>query len=341
MNMNFQLDYSTKVILRVVVILLALAFLWLIRDIVLIILMALVIASAMEPMVDYLNRRLRVPRFVSVLGAYVIVLAVIVLIATLMIPLVIDQFQVLSQNLPRYAVELQARYPNVSALIGGVDLSVTAQNLFHGVTSSDQIFDRTLGLFNSLFAIVTVLVISFYLVAADRGMKQFIRDLVPPTYQNQISLLIEKIQRKMGLWLVGQVILSIFIFLLTFIGLSLLGVQYALFLALLAGIFEIVPYVGPFLSAIPAVFFALIQNPPLAVAVIVLYILIQKTEGYVLVPKVMQKTVGTSPLVVLLALLIGFKIAGIIGLLLAVPVAGAITVLLQEFFHHKPPQLES
>ncbi|MDQ3018308.1 MAG: AI-2E family transporter, partial [bacterium] len=105
-----------------------------------------------------------------------------------------------------------------------------------------------------------------------------------------------------------------------------------------AGLFEVIPYVGPFLSAVPAVFFALIQSPPLVIAVIILYVLIQKTEGYILVPKVMEKTVGTSPLVVLLSLLIGFKIAGILGLLLAVPLAGAVTVVLKELFHPKQIQ---
>jgi predicted PurR-regulated permease PerM len=147
--------------------------------------------------------------------------------------------------------------------------------------------------------------------------------------------LIAKIQRKMGLWVVGQFILSVFIFILTYIGLTILGVEYALVLALIAGLLEVVPYIGPFVSAMPAIFFALIQSPPLVIGVIILYILIQKTEGYVLVPKIMEKTVGTSPLVVLLALLIGFKLAGILGVLLAVPLTGAITVIIQEFFQNK------
>jgi len=336
-NMNFQLDNSTKIILRVVLILLALAFLWLIRDIVVILLLALVLASAMEPVVDYLNRH-KIPRSVSVLGAYIIVLALVGVIASFIVPLVVDQFRVLSQNLPEYMVEIQARYPNLTFLFGGADLSQVAQKLFSDSTNTQAIFNRTLGLFNGLFAFVTVLVVSFYLVAADRGMKKFISDLVPPKHQTVVISLIEKIQRKMGLWIVGQVILSIFIFVLTYIGLTILGVEYALFLALLAGLLEIIPYVGPFLSAIPAVFFALIQNPPLVIAVVILYILIQKTEGYVLVPKVMEKTVGTSPLVVLLALLIGYKLAGILGLLLAVPLAGAVTVVLREFFYTKPVQ---
>lgn len=335
--MDFQLDSSTKVILRVVAVLLALAFLWVVRDIVVVILLALVLASAMEPMVDYLSRH-KIPRSVSVLGAYLIVLALIALVATLMAPLVVEQFHVLSQNLPQYVAQFQVRYPNLTALFGGGDLNSLIHSLFSGGGGADALFNRTVGFFSGVFAVISVLVISFYLVAADRGMKHFIRDLVPTAHQGVVMNLIEKIQHKMGLWVVGQIILSVFIFALTYLGLSILGVKYALFLALIAGLLEVVPYVGPFLSAIPAIFFALIQSPALVVGVIILYIIIQKTEGYVLVPKVMEKTVGTSPLVVILALLIGFKLAGVLGLLLAVPLAGAITVVIHELFQEKPVQ---
>ncbi len=335
--MNYHLDNSTKIILRVVVILLAMVFLWFIRDIVIVVLLSLVLASALEPMADYLTK-FKIPRFVSVLGTYIVVIAIFGFAISLLAPLVIDQSKVLSENLPAYAVELQARYPGLTLFFGGTDLATIAQKLVTSNTGSNIIFDRTLGLFNGLVALVTVLVISFYLVAADRGMKKFIGDIVPAQYQSTTIRLIEKIQRKMGLWVVGQLILSVFIFVLTYIGLSILGVDYALVLAMIAGLLEIVPYIGPFVSAIPAIFFALIQSPPLVLGVIILYIIIQKTEGYVLVPKVMEKTVGTSPLVVLLSLLIGFKLAGILGILLAVPLAGAITVVIQEFFQEKTIQ---
>ncbi len=335
--MNFELDYSTKVILRVVAVVLALAFLWVVRDLVVIILLSLVLASAMEPMVDYLNRR-KIPRGVSVMGAYLIVIGLVVLIVSLMAPLVSSQFKVLSQNLPQYTAQMQERYPTISSLLGGFDFSSIAHSFISNGDGANALFHRTIGLFNGLLAVISVLVISFYLVAADRGMKHFVHDLVPTAHQKVVMNLIQKIQHKMGLWVVGQLVLSVFIFILTYVGLSILGVKYALFLALLAGLLEVVPYVGPFLSAIPAVFFAMIQSPALVVGVIILYVIIQKTEGYVLVPKVMEKTVGTSPLVVLLALLVGFKLAGILGLLLAVPLAGAITVVIHELFQEKPSE---
>jgi predicted PurR-regulated permease PerM len=157
---------------------------------------------------------------------------------------------------------------------------------------------------------------------------------MPQHHRDTAKNLVDKIQKKMGLWVIGQIILSLAIMIFTFIGLKILGVQYALFLAMLAGLLEIVPYLGPILSSIPAIFFAFLQNPPLAIAVVILYIIIQKTESYVLTPKIMEKTVGTSPLVVLIALLVGFKLAGVVGLLIAVPLAGAITVVVNEFWNN-------
>lgn len=329
--MEYKLDNSTKIILRVVVVLLALGFLWLIRDIVIVVLLALVLASALEPMAEYFTKY-KIPRFVSVLGTYIVVIGAFGIVIALMSPLVVDQARVLADNLPALAVELQSKYPNLTLLFGGANLNSIVDALLSNSGFGSNLFDRTLGLFNGLVALLTVLVISFYVVAADRGMKKFIGDIVPKQYQETTVRLIAKIQAKMGMWVVGQFILSVFIFALTYIGLTILGVDYALVLALIAGLLEVVPYIGPFVSAIPAVFFALIQSPPLVIGVILLYIIIQKTEGYILVPKIMEKTVGTSPLVVLLALLIGFKLAGILGILLAVPLAGAITVIMQEFF---------
>ncbi len=322
-----QLENSTKIILRVVFIGLALAFLWLVRDVILILLISLIFASAMDPLVGYLNEK-RIPRAVSVLTVYVLVIGAASLIIYLMIPPVVEQFKILQANIPEYSQHFQDRF---GGFIGGQTLSTFLQNLLSGFKSGNTLVSSTFGVFNGLFSFITVMVISFYLVAEEKGMKKFVADLIPAKHHDVTLGLLEKIQKKMGLWILGQIILSLSISTLTLIGLLILRVPNALLLAILAGMLEIVPYIGPFLSAVPAVFIAFIYNPPLALAVAILYLLVQKTEGYVLVPKVMEKTIGTSPLVVLLALLIGFKLAGIIGLFIAVPLASAITLVIQEF----------
>jgi predicted PurR-regulated permease PerM len=325
-----ELEQSTKIILKIIFVLLTLAFLWFVRDIIILLLLAVILASAMEPLVDYLKLR-RVPRAVTVLAVYIAVFALIGVILSLIIPPVISQFNLVQQNLPEYSQQLSEKFPSIRLFIGSADLrSVITQVL--NQTGGGSLFARTLGVFNGVVSGVTILVISFYLVAEERGMKKFIHSLVPSKHQDFTINLVDKIQHKMGLWLLGQIILSFFIFILTFIGLTLLGIHYALFLALLAGLLEVVPYIGPIISAMPALFFALVQNPPLAIGVLILYILVQKTEGYVLVPKIYEKTIGTSPLVVLLAVLIGFKLAGILGLLLAVPLVAAMTVVISELW---------
>ena len=326
-----ELEQSTQVILKVVLVVLALALVWAIRDIILLFLLAVVFASAMEPLADYLHTK-KVPRSVSVMAVYVLVFALIGIVGALLVPVIADQFQLLAINLPSYLAEFQQKYPGLYGFFAPGSLADILPGLVGSGGENGGVFSRTLGVFNGLLGFVTVMVISFYLVVADQhGMKELIRPLVPLHRRDQVMHLIRKIQHKMGLWVLGQLLLSLSIFLLSFIALSLLGVKYALVLALLAGLLEVVPYMGPILSAVPAFFFALIQSPALAVAVVILYILIQKTEGYVLVPKIMHKTVGTSPLVVMLSLLIGFKLAGIVGLLLGVPVAGALLVLMEEF----------
>lgn len=327
-----ELENSTKIILKVILAGLLLAFLWVVRDIVFILLLSLILASAMEPMVDYFNEK-KIPRAVSVLVTYLLFFGLVGLIIFLAIPPLVSQFALFKDSIPQNISSLQDRLSSLG--FGNVDFSDFITSAFSNPGGGKTVLSQTFGVFNSLFSFISVLVISFYLVAEEKGMKKFVATLLPAHHQEFTLGIIEKIQKKMGLWVLGQLILSISIFLLTWLGLSILGIKYAFILAIFAGLLEVIPYIGPFLSAVPAMFIAFIQNPPLLFAVALLYLLIQKTEGYILVPKVMEKTVGTSPLAVLLAVLIGFKLAGVVGLLIAVPLVSAITVVVNEFWAGK------
>ena len=319
-------DKTTQVILKVILAGLILALLWWVRDIIILLIMALILASAMEPLVDYFHVK-KVPRVLSVVIVYIVVIGVAGLIVYLMIPPVVEQFKILLANLPQYTQVLDSKF-------GSSYVQSFFQNLVSGFDTGNVV-QGTFGIFNGALDAIAVLVISFYLVAEQQGMKVFIGSLVPPAQQEFTLQLISKIQHKMGMWVIGQVIISLGIFLFTYIGLLILHVQYALVLALVAGLLEIVPYIGPFLSAIPAMFIAFIQSPPLTIWVAVLYIFVHEFEGYVLVPKIMEKTVGQSPLLTLIALLIGYQLAGIIGLIISVPLATALTVIVNEVWPGK------
>ncbi len=319
-----DLEQSTKIILKVVFAFLVLAFLWLVRDIVAILLLSLILASAMEPLADYLNGK-KIPRVVSVFLVYLVVLGVVVLVLSLIIPTVIDQYKYLQAHLPEYGQALQSRL--------GANFSVLDfwNSLING-GDSGNIITSTFGIFSGFFSVIAILVISFYLVAEEKGMKSFVAAFLPDHQQEFTVNLLEKIQNKMGRWILGQLSASLSVFIVAFVGLSILKIQYALFLALLVGLFEVMPYIGPILSSLPAMFFAFIQRPILVVPVAILFILMHFLEGYVIVPKIMQKAVGTSPLLVLVALLVGFKLAGVVGLLIAVPLSTAVTVVISEFW---------
>ena len=320
-----DLDKSTKVILQIVFIFLALWFLWLIRDIILLLLISLILASAMEPLVDALHAR-KVPRIISLFAVYLVFIGTAVLVIYSMIPPVLEQIKVLQDNLPEYTRVLQSQF-------GGVDI----QNFLHQMAglSGGNVVQNTFGVFNGALNAIAVVVISVYLVAEEKGMKTFVSSLLPAHHHEFALGLITKIQKKMGGWVLGQLIISFGIFLFTYIGLLLLHVQYALVLALLSGLFEVVPYIGPFISALPAMFIAFAQDPSrisLVVWVAVLYLLVHEVEGYVLVPKVMEKTTDTSPLLTLVALMIGYQLAGIIGLVISVPLVTALTVVVKELW---------
>lgn len=319
-----ELENSTQVILKVVFAGVILAFLWAVRDIVAILLLSLILASAMEPLTDYFSQR-KVPRVVSVLLVYIVFLGLAALVVALIIPPAISQYKFLVQHLPQYVQVLQDHFGSF------VSFDSLSQNLLSGISGGDLV-TNTFGALSGALTIVVILVISFYLVAEEKGMKTFVSAFLPEQHQEFTVNLLEKIQKKMGFWILGQLGASISVFLLAYLGLSLLGVQYALFLALLTGLFEITPYVGPIMSGILAAAFAFTQSPTLGLYVAILYVIIHTIEGYFLVPKIMQKAVGTSPLLVLFALLVGFKLAGIIGLLIAVPLSTALTVIVQEFW---------
>lgn len=325
-----SLNRDTQIILKIVITVLSLWVLWLLRDLVLILLLALVLASAMEPMVDYFKLK-RVPRSLSVLAVYVVVLGFFGLMIALITPIIIDQFSAISSNLPNYTNELLTKFPWLNYFFHNLDLTSILKELSQFGSGESSLFSRTLGVFSGILAFVSTLVIAFYLSVEEDGLKKFIKTLVPNTQQEFTYNLVSKIQKRLGRWVLGQFILAFSIFVLTWVGLSILGIQNALFLALIAGALEIVPYMGPILSAIPAMLIAFTQSPVLGLGVLVLYGVIQKTEGLILVPKVMQKTIGVSPIVILLALLAGFKLAGVAGLLLAVPLVGIFTVIIEEW----------
>jgi predicted PurR-regulated permease PerM len=183
--------------------------------------------------------------------------------------------------------------------------------------------------------IFLILVLAFYLAGEDRGLKRFFRSILPVDYQPYFTRMMNRIQEKMGKWLRGQLLLSLVIFVVTAIALFILhlitgAVPFWLVLALIAGVLEIVPFLGPFIAGTIAVLLVIGSSFWVAVIIIILYLLIQQLENHILVPKIMQKTVGLNPIVIILVIVIGARLAGILGALIAIPVAAVVQVFLSD-----------
>ena len=179
-------------------------------------------------------------------------------------------------------------------------------------------------IFGRFFRFVVVVVISFWLAVQPNGIENFLRIITPIDREKYVIDLWKRSQRKIGSWLQGQLLLGLIIGVLVFLGLMILGVKYALVLALLAAVFELIPFFGPILSAVPAVLLGFSSSVTLGLMTIGLFIIIQQFENHLIYPLVVKKIIGVPPLVVILSILIGAQLAGFLGIILAVPAAAVL-----------------
>lgn len=337
---SINLSYAS--IFRVVLVSLGLLIAYLIRDALALLFIAVIFAAAVDPLVDWLQKR-RLPRAVSILMIYVVLIAIFSLVIVMMIPPVTEQIGQIISHFPAYYEKvslgihsLQEKAVTGQVAVGNDSLINALESLSLTLAQTTKsIFVTITSIFGGLMSLLIVLVITFYLTVEEHALKKFIEFLLPGKHREYAMDLIERMQYKVGMWLRGQLLLSVIVGALTYIGLSILGVKYALLLALIAGILEIVPYLGPLLSAIPAVVVAFSDSPLKLLLVIVLYLVIQQAENNIIVPKLMSKMVGLNPIVVIMAILIGMKLGGVIGALLGVPVAAAIGVYFADYVREK------
>lgn len=327
---------STMTVIKVVAVFLSLYVLYVIRDIVLLLLISMILSAALSPLVEWLYSKVRFPRGLTVVLVYLAFIGLVVLAFSLLLPRLAGEVAALATTIRDFQEVHPLQGFNLKEIFSQIGLSNALENFGSSLAGlTEGLFQKTLGVFSGVFDVISVLVISFYLVVQQDGMKEFAKSLAPAEYHVRIGNAVSKVQARLGKWLLGQLSLMFSIFLFTYIGLSLLGVKYALVLALFAGLLEIVPFIGPILSAVPAVLVALLQSPLTALLVVVLYTVVQQTENYLLVPRIIGKSIGANPLVILIALLIGFKIAGILGMLIAAPLVAVGTVVLEDYDDHR------
>lgn len=331
-------DISLLALVKIFCLFLIVFFLFFVRDVILIVFVSLILASAFDPWIDFFQKH-RIPRGLGILIIYLAIVLIIAGSIYLIIPPITIEIKELSKDFPFYWEKLSGSIESFRSYSDDHGWTQTIQDRLNDAqanvsaleTAAGGVFSTVFAFFGGIFSLLVVMVLTFYLTVEEHALKRMLRSLVPVKYQPYITHLVNRIQEKIGRWLRGQLVLSLIIFLLSWFGLTILGVKYALVLAIFSGLTELVPYLGPFIGAIPAVFIALTQSPGLALGVIVVYLIIQQLENNIIVPKVMQRAVGLNPIITIIAMMVGFKLAGILGIIIAVPAATALNIVLNDF----------
>lgn len=315
--MTQKIDISRKTILFIAALILVALIIYLIRDLLIILFVAVILMSALAPMVNFFVK-IKLPKALSIAITYIIVIAVIASVLTLILQSLVEETTRLIVTLPSVA----SQFFNIA----DIDKSLFQQELS---AFSKNIFSITLSIFDNVLTLIFLLVLTFYLLLERENLEARIASLFLGK-EERVKKSIVAIEEKLGSWLRGQLFLSVIIGLLVYLGLLILGIPYALPLALVAGVLEVVPVIGPIVSAIPAIFIALTISPVLALGVAAMFFVIQQMENHLIVPQVMKRAVGLNPLVVILAIAVGSRLLGFAGALLAVPLAVVLQIIATE-----------
>ena len=316
-----------------VVIVLAVWLLFYLKNLVLIVLTAIVLASSIEPGVQLLMKR-RIARPFAVTLVYLIVLGFLFAVAYLMFPPLLNEAGSFFSSLPAYLDQynignlLSNQFISTTEAVAGGAPSLTntlidLQKIF--TSTGEGAFRAVSSVFGGVFSFFLILLLAFYFALQEAGIDDFLRIVSPVKHQAYVQSLWKRSQAKIGLWMQGQLLLSLIVGILTYLWLTILGVPYALLLAVFAAIAELVPVFGSIVAAVPAVIVAFTSGgPTTALFAAGGYLVINQLQGNLIYPLVVKKVIGVPPLLVILALIAGAQLAGFLGVLLSVPLAAAL-----------------
>jgi predicted PurR-regulated permease PerM len=323
-------------VLYLVLAVVALYALWLSRQALLLLYVSALLAIGMTPLVRLIERKsalrigTRIPRWLAILAVYSVVVGALVGIAITVVPTLVEQARGLVNEMPRYATRLQ----QALARRGLVAETMTVGEMMQQAPGGDivsAVLVTVWSVVGGVFGLITILIVAFYMLVEGESLFRAALRLLPIERRAGVRSAGEEITSKVSAWLTGQLMLAGTIGTTAVLFLVLAGVPYFWVLALLAAIGEMIPYVGPFLAAIPAVVVAGSVSTKLAVATAVFYFLQQQVENHLLVPKLMERQVGVPALTVIVSLLIGGSLLGMMGIILAVPTAAIVQVVVQRF----------
>ena len=326
---------STAVVL---LLLLSMYFLYQISSILVLLFVSFLFAAALDPIVDFLQRH-RVPRGLGVLAIYLVIFYILGVSLSNIIPLIATQVNDIGKSVAEFVQNLISNSaqlppwvkqfkPIIDQLYQAIDIKTAAEQIQSALqVVAEQLKNISLGLMN----LVLVLVLTFFMTVEERALHDFFLSLFPSRYGNYISTRMEAVKEKIGHWLRGQLLLSLVAGVLTYIGLLILNVDYALTLSVIAGILMVIPVMGRVFAWAFALPVLLNQSPLLALWVSIYYFVLFQFENNFLVPYIMNKVVGLSPIIIIFAMLVGSQYLGILGLVISIPIATSVAIFVKDY----------
>lgn len=320
---KISISISLKSIALFTLIPLTIYFLWYVRDLIFSLLIGFILMSALRPGIVYLTKK-RFPHILAVVTVYFLFIFVFVMLIVLIVPPIVVETANLFRTLPFI---IEDSLPYLSQFLNLRDLSALVPN------ATNNIFGFISALFSNTFFIITTFFFGLYFLLEENLFNKFLNHYFDTKTTQRVSAVIEKAEKRMSSWFWGELTLMTVVGVLTFIGLNLIGIRYALPLAVLAGLLEVVPNIGPILSSIPAVIIGFSSSYFSGFSAMALYLIVQQFENSLIVPIIMKRAVGLNPIMTLIALIMGGRIGGILGVLLAIPLFLFIETITHELLH--------
>jgi len=339
MNKQLTINITAGTIIKILIILGITALLWQLRELVLIIITSIVLASATEPGIRFFTK-FKLPRVFSVLIVYVAVIGMFIGLIYSFVPVLLQETSGLLKDMPTLTEALESDAALTTVLPAGVNISGLQDSLGELITTySTNAFAFLNMVFGGVFTFVLIIVFSFYFAVEESNMRDFIRIIAPKKSEKYAIDLLKRSQRKVGRWMQGQLLSGLIIGMLTYLGLTVIGVKYALLLSALVVLFGLIPVFGIILATIPAVAIGYVTGgTTMALLVLALYLIVQQFEGNLIYPLIVTRIVGVPPLMVMLALIVGAQLAGFLGILLSVPLAAVLQEIVKDLDKWKHEQ---
>lgn len=325
-------DISWHALLKLVIMAVAIWAAFTLREIIFMIFVVFIFVAAVNPTVKMLQKYMS--RGIAVAFFYVLLLLVAVLLSYLFVPVFIRQVNQLSEIFPNFIASLR---PLADSLEGEkyTNLIDSAIENFSGQVQNvgGNFFATIMGFFGGIATLITGFVLSFYLLLEEKNAREFFHQILPADRYQAVYSTLYKISVQLGAWVRGQLTIMLVVAVLNAITYAIIGIPSPLALGIWSGLAEAIPYIGPVLGVLPGIFLALSEESILKLVLVVVlnFFLIQQVQNFYITPKVMGKVVGLSPVLIILAIMVGISLFGVIGAVIALPVAAIISVVVSDW----------